>query len=184
MFQFARTVELEASSEDRSVLDALEDALAYQHLTRDLIPDQHDGRPLDLSFASEQWQRLVRPRRHWRIPTRSMRIRRAELPRPRAGAPVRVRAADQDPQLEGPHFLPARPRDGLPPYRSAVRRAGPERDRLAADPDALAGSDADCDLDPGGPPLLDAAAPSLEQRVAAKQPKASAAARRTSAGVN
>ena len=64
MFQFTRTVELEATSEDRSVLDALAHALSHQHLTRDFIPDQHDGRLLDLSFASEQWQRLVRPRRH------------------------------------------------------------------------------------------------------------------------
>lgn len=43
---------------------ALEHALAYQHLTRDLIPDHNGGGPLDLSFASDQWQRLVRPHRH------------------------------------------------------------------------------------------------------------------------
>jgi TnpA family transposase len=64
MFAFARTVELEATSADRSVLYALEHALAYQHLTRDLIPDHKDGGRLDLSFASEQWQRLVRPHKH------------------------------------------------------------------------------------------------------------------------
>jgi len=64
MFTFAGTVELEATSADRSILDALEHALAYRHLTRDMIPDHRDGRPLDLSFASEQWQRLVRPPRH------------------------------------------------------------------------------------------------------------------------
>ena len=61
MFAFARTVELEPTSAERSVLDALEHALAHQHLTRDLIPDRTDSRRLDLSFASEQWQRLVRP---------------------------------------------------------------------------------------------------------------------------
>ena len=64
MFAFARTVELEPTSADRSVLDALEHALSHQHRTRDLIPDRRDGRPLDLSFASEQWQRLVRSRKH------------------------------------------------------------------------------------------------------------------------
>lgn len=37
-FAFARTVELEATSADRSVLDALDHALARSHLTRDLIP--------------------------------------------------------------------------------------------------------------------------------------------------
>jgi TnpA family transposase len=57
-------VELEATSADRSVLDAVDHALAHQHLTRDLIPDHSGGVPLDLSFASEQWQRLIRPREH------------------------------------------------------------------------------------------------------------------------
>ena len=61
---FARTVELEATSADRSVLDALEHALSHQHLTRDLIPDHAGGVPLELSFASEQWQRLIRAREH------------------------------------------------------------------------------------------------------------------------
>ena len=64
MFAFARTVKLEATSADRSVLDALEHVLGHQHLTRDLIADQADGVALDLSFCSEQWQRLIRPREH------------------------------------------------------------------------------------------------------------------------
>jgi hypothetical protein len=64
MFAFARTVELEPTSADRSVLDALEHAVAHQHLTRDRIPDHQHGRPVDLSFASDQWQRLIRSRRH------------------------------------------------------------------------------------------------------------------------
>jgi len=64
MFEFTRVVELEATSSERSVLDALEHALAHRQLTRDLIPDHHNGRPVDLSFASEQWQRLARPHKH------------------------------------------------------------------------------------------------------------------------
>jgi TnpA family transposase len=64
MFAFARTVELEPTSADRSVLDALEHALAHQHLTRARIPDHQHGRPVDLSFASDQWQRLIRSRKH------------------------------------------------------------------------------------------------------------------------
>jgi hypothetical protein len=64
MFQFARTVELEATSADRSLLDALEHALAHQHLTRDRIPGHRHGRPVDLSFCSEHWQRLIRSRKH------------------------------------------------------------------------------------------------------------------------
>ena len=62
MFAFARTVDLEATSADGSVLDALGHALAHQHLVRDQIPGHADGKTLDLSFASEAWQRLVRAR--------------------------------------------------------------------------------------------------------------------------
>ena len=64
MFAFARTVKLEATSADRSILDALEHVLAHQHLTRDLIADHANGVALDLSFCSEQWQRLICPRQH------------------------------------------------------------------------------------------------------------------------
>lgn len=64
MYEFTRLVELEATSADRSVLDALAHAVADRQLTRDMIPDHHGGRPVDLSFASEQWQRLVRPHTH------------------------------------------------------------------------------------------------------------------------
>jgi hypothetical protein len=64
MYEFTRVVELEATSAERSLLDALEHAVAYRQLTRDMIPDHHGGRPVDLSFASEQWQRLVRPHTH------------------------------------------------------------------------------------------------------------------------
>ncbi|MDQ6836938.1 MAG: hypothetical protein M3137_00990 [Actinomycetota bacterium] len=53
MFAFARTVELEATSTDGSVLDALDHALAHSPMTRDQIPDRLDGAVVDLSFASE-----------------------------------------------------------------------------------------------------------------------------------
>ena len=64
MFAFVQTVELEATSADRGVLDAVEHALAYAHLTRDFIPDHRDGTRVDLSFASEQWQRILCDRDH------------------------------------------------------------------------------------------------------------------------
>ncbi len=41
------------------MLDAVERAVAHAHLTRDFIPDHVDGVRVDLSFASEQWQRIV-----------------------------------------------------------------------------------------------------------------------------
>ena len=62
MFAFARVVELQATSADRGVLDALLHALAHAHLIRDHIPDHVDGTLLDVSFASEQWQRIIRDR--------------------------------------------------------------------------------------------------------------------------
>lgn len=64
MFAFVRTVELEATSADHSVLDAVEHALAHSHFTRDFIPGHVEGTLLDLSFASEQWQRIVRVKDH------------------------------------------------------------------------------------------------------------------------
>ena len=64
MFAFTSVVELEATSADRSVLDAVEHAVAHAHLTRDFIPDHVDGVRVDLSFASEQWQRTVVDRGH------------------------------------------------------------------------------------------------------------------------
>jgi Tn3 transposase DDE domain/Domain of unknown function (DUF4158) len=64
MFAFTTVVELEATSADRSVLDAVEHAVAHAHLTRDFIPDHVDGVRVDLSFASEQWQRTVVDRSH------------------------------------------------------------------------------------------------------------------------
>jgi TnpA family transposase len=64
MFAFTNVVELEATSADRSVLDAVEHALAHAHLARDFIPDHLDGVRVDLSFASEQWQRTVIGRGH------------------------------------------------------------------------------------------------------------------------
>lgn len=64
MFAFTRIVELEATSADRSVLDAVQHALAHAHLIRDYIPDHVDGVIVDTSFASEQWQRIIRDREH------------------------------------------------------------------------------------------------------------------------
>ncbi|MGH9223842.1 MAG: DUF4158 domain-containing protein [Acidimicrobiales bacterium] len=62
MFAFVRAAELEPTSADRSVLDAVAHALAHSHMTRDFIPDHVEGRALDLSFASEPWLRLLRDR--------------------------------------------------------------------------------------------------------------------------
>lgn len=60
MFKLARTLTFVPTSRDRSVLDALEHAVASRHLTRELIPAVGvDGSVLDLSFASAQWRTTV-----------------------------------------------------------------------------------------------------------------------------
>lgn len=64
MFATAAALKLEATSADRSVLDALQHAVAHAHLTRDLIPDHVDGRRIDLSFASENWRNAILLRKH------------------------------------------------------------------------------------------------------------------------
>lgn len=64
MFATAAALDLEATSADRSVLDALEHSVAHAHLTRDLIPDHHDGQRIDLSFASENWRNAILLRKH------------------------------------------------------------------------------------------------------------------------
>jgi hypothetical protein len=61
MFAFTSVVELEATSADRSVLDAVEHAIAHAHLTRDFIPDQVDRVRVDLSFVSGSLVRNVSP---------------------------------------------------------------------------------------------------------------------------
>ena len=64
MFATAVALQLQATSADRSVLDALEHAVAHAHLTRDLISDHLDGRRVDLSFASENWRQAILSRKH------------------------------------------------------------------------------------------------------------------------
>ena len=81
MFSMAGALELEATSADRSVLVALDFVREYSTRTRDYIGDQvavtdpagqlvadEAGRPvtqvLDVSFASEDWRRAIRDRKH------------------------------------------------------------------------------------------------------------------------
>ncbi|MDL4813167.1 Tn3 family transposase [Actinomadura opuntiae] len=64
MLALAGRLEFEATSEDHSVLDALDHALAYWSKKRDFIPDHVDGVPLDLSFVSVNWRRAIRDRKH------------------------------------------------------------------------------------------------------------------------
>jgi hypothetical protein len=63
MFDLVGTPAFEAVSEDRRVLDALAHARAHQSATREYVSELYEGQPLDLGFASQNWQRAVRDRR-------------------------------------------------------------------------------------------------------------------------
>lgn len=64
MFALASSLEFEATSEDHSVLDALDHALAHWSGRREFIPDHVEGIPLDLGFVSVNWRRAIRDRKH------------------------------------------------------------------------------------------------------------------------
>ncbi len=62
LFGLLEALQLESTSVDRSVLDAVEFIVAHRHLNRDHVPDQVNRKPLNLSFASENWLKMVRDR--------------------------------------------------------------------------------------------------------------------------
>ncbi|MGH4011745.1 MAG: hypothetical protein ACRDTH_26870 [Pseudonocardiaceae bacterium] len=72
MLELAGRLEFEATSADRSVLAALEHAVAHWTLTRGYIPDhvvsidpatgEEVVTPIDTSFASGNWQKVIRDR--------------------------------------------------------------------------------------------------------------------------
>lgn len=65
MFALCGVLEFEATSQDRRLLDALDHALAHWPLKREYIPDcDVNGKPIDLSFASQNWRRAIRDRKH------------------------------------------------------------------------------------------------------------------------
>jgi hypothetical protein len=65
MLALAAVLRFKATSADRSVLEALEHALVYWGKTRDFIPARgEDDRRLDLGFASANWLRAIRDRKH------------------------------------------------------------------------------------------------------------------------
>ncbi|MFJ2136718.1 hypothetical protein ACIOMQ_39010 [Streptomyces sp. NPDC087845] len=60
MYDLTSHLELTATSEDSRVLDALGHARRYK-TSRDYIPERHEnGRTVDISFATLNWQKTVR----------------------------------------------------------------------------------------------------------------------------
>ncbi|MFF0220058.1 hypothetical protein [Streptomyces vinaceus] len=64
MFDLTDVIGLKATSEDTAVLDALLHAKAHRTPARDYIPDRApDGNKVDVSFATQNWQKIIRDRR-------------------------------------------------------------------------------------------------------------------------
>ncbi|MGH3807722.1 MAG: hypothetical protein ACRDRU_14080, partial [Pseudonocardiaceae bacterium] len=63
LFELLDALELQATSTDHTVLDAVEFLRANRHRIGECIPDHHEGTPVDLSFAGEMWQPILRDRR-------------------------------------------------------------------------------------------------------------------------
>ena len=56
LFRLARTLAFDATTNDRALLKALQTLLAHEDANGDWLPADVE---VDLSFASEQWQRAV-----------------------------------------------------------------------------------------------------------------------------
>jgi TnpA family transposase len=64
LFTLLDVLELQATSADGSVLDAVAFLKTTRRRSGEFIPDHlEDGTPVELSFASEQWQKVLRARR-------------------------------------------------------------------------------------------------------------------------
>ena len=70
MFTILEVLKLEATTADRSLLNAVAFIRANRSRTADTVPDNFEGAPLDVSFAAEMWQRILHERRR---PTRLVR---------------------------------------------------------------------------------------------------------------
>ena len=96
LFELLDTLDLEATSTDRTVLDAVEFLKANRHRVGEYIPDHFDGAPVDLSFAARMWEPVLRDRR------RRNRLRRrhfevcvfAHLARELRSGDIAVRGSD------------------------------------------------------------------------------------------
>ncbi|MGH3591892.1 MAG: Tn3 family transposase, partial [Pseudonocardiaceae bacterium] len=62
LFELLDALELEATSTDHTVLDAVGFLRANRHRVGEYIPGHYEGTPLDLSFAGGMWQVTLRDR--------------------------------------------------------------------------------------------------------------------------
>ena len=64
LFALLEVLELEATSTDRRIIDAVEVLRVSRHRIGEYLPGYHQGQPVDTSFAGEGWQATLRDRRH------------------------------------------------------------------------------------------------------------------------
>ncbi|MDH6622885.1 hypothetical protein M2271_000672 [Streptomyces sp. LBL] len=62
MFDLTGLLKLKATSEDRRVLDALAHAKRYKTSCKTIPEIGEDGRRVDVSFATQNWQKAIRDR--------------------------------------------------------------------------------------------------------------------------
>jgi TnpA family transposase len=63
LFILLEALQLEATSADHGVLEAVEFLRANRHRVGEYLPDHHEGRPVEVGFAGEMWQAILRDRR-------------------------------------------------------------------------------------------------------------------------
>jgi len=70
LFDMLDVLDLVPTTADRKVLDAVAFLQAGRRRSGELIPDHRDGQSVDLSFVSDAWRKILRPRRQ---PTKLVR---------------------------------------------------------------------------------------------------------------
>ncbi|MFF6851766.1 DUF4158 domain-containing protein [Streptomyces antimycoticus] len=191
MFDLVGTLEFEAVSEDRRVLDALAHARAHQSATREYISELYEGQPLDLGFASQNWQRAVRDRKRPGMLDRrrfetlvftylAEHLRTGDVAI--TGSDTFANWLDQLPDWEecGPKLAQLCEETGLPDTAAAFTAALRERlEATAAEVDSGYPDNADLVIDENGVPVLrkqrakgvSALAEALETEVKARMPE-------------
>src|SRR5262249_33470454 len=75
LFALLDVLELEATSTDTRVLDAVAVLRANRRRVGEYLPDRHEGRPIDVSFAGQLWHDTLRTRRRPRgVPRRHFEV--------------------------------------------------------------------------------------------------------------
>ena len=173
------------------MLDALAHARAHQSATREYVSELYEGQPLDLGFASQNWQRAVRDRKRPGMLDRrrfetlvftylAEHLRTGDVAI--TGSDTFANWLDQLPEWEecGPKLAQLCEETGLPDTAAGFTAALRERlEATAAEVDSGYPDNADLVIDENGVPVLrkqrakglSAMAEALEAEVKARMPE-------------